>query len=150
MEAESNGAPLGSERGTAMWNGLIQVTSTTAKRVAKIDGVPFEWDDGPPFGKSLSPLLRLDPVGAQFKEVRSIPFVGAIRNCLVVFGWVSTPTGSRKQKPRDLRWILTLSNHDGEVSWNVNQDEITGASSIELAEQIVKQLIEYRDEYNKV
>ena len=30
-----------------------------------------------------------------------------------------------------------------------NQNEIIGVSSIELAEQIVKQLIEYRDEYQK-
>jgi hypothetical protein len=57
--------------------------------------------------------------------------------------------GSRKQTPPDLRWILTLSSNDGEVVWNVNQDEIIGASSIELAEQIVRQLIEYRDEYQK-
>ncbi len=149
VEAESSGAPLSSERGTAMWKGLIQVTCATAKRVGEIYGVPFEWDDGPPLGKSLSPLLKLEPVGAQFKEVRSTPFVGATRNCLVVFGWVTTPMGSRKQTPPDLRWILTLSSNDGEVVCNVNQDEIIGASSIELAEQIVKQLIEYCDEYQK-
>jgi hypothetical protein len=132
-----------------MWKGLIQVTCATAKRVGEIYRVPFEWDDGPPLGKSLSPLLKLEPVGAQFKEVRSAPFVGAARNCLVVFGWVNTPMGSRKQTPPDLGWMLTLSSNDGEVVWNVNQDEIIGASSIELAEQIVKQLIEYRDEYQK-
>ena len=149
VEAELSGAPLSNERGTAMWKGLIQVTGATAKRVGEIYGVPFEWDDGPPLGKSRSPLLKLEPVGAQFKEIRSTPFVGAIRNCLVVFGWVATPMGSRKQTPPDLRWILTLSSNDGEVVWNVNQDEIIGASSIELAEQIVKQLIEYRDEYQK-
>jgi hypothetical protein len=147
--AELSGAPLSNERGTAMWKGLIQVTRATAKRVGEIYGVPFEWDDGPPLGKSRSPLLRLEPVGAQFKELRSTPFVGATKNCLVVFGWVATPMGSRKQTPPDLRWILTLSSNDGEVVWNVNQDEIIGASSIELAEQIVKQLIEYRDEYQK-
>ena len=149
VEAELSGAPLSNERGAAMWKGLIQVTCATAKRVGEIYRVPFEWDDGPPLGKSLSPLLKLEPVGAQFKEVRSAPFVGAARNCLVVFGWVNTPMGSRKQTPPDLGWMLTLSSNDGEVVWNVNQDEIIGASSIELAEQIVKQLIEYRDEYQK-
>jgi hypothetical protein len=149
VEAELSGAPLSNERGTAMWKGLIQVACATAKRVREIYGVPFEWDAGPPLGKSRSPLLRLEPVGAQFKEVRSTPFVGATRNCLVVFGWVATPMDSRKQTPPDLRWILTLSSNDGEFVWNVNQDEIIGASSIELAEQIVKRLIEYRDEYQK-
>jgi hypothetical protein len=149
VEAELSGTPLSNDHGTAMWKGLIQVTCATAKRVREIYGVPFEWDDGLPRGKSQSPLLRLEPVGAQFKEVRSTPFVGATRNCLVVFGWVATPMDSRKQTPPDLRWILTLSSNDGEVIWNVNQDKIIGASSIELAEQIVKQLIEYRDEYQK-
>jgi hypothetical protein len=149
VEADLSGTPLSNERGTAMWKGLIQVTRTTAKRVAEIYGFPFEWDDGPPLGKSRSPLLKLEPVGAQFKEVRSTPFIGATRNCLVVFGWVATPMGSRKQAPPDLRWTLALSSNDGEVVWNVNQSEIIGASSIELAEQIVKQLIEYRDEYQK-
>ncbi len=148
-EAELNGAPLSNERGTAMWKGLIQVTRATAKRVGEIYGVPFDWDGGPPLGKSRSPLLKLEPVGAQFKEVRSTPFVGALRDCLVVFGWVATPMGSRKQTPPDRWWTLTLSSNDGVVAWNVNQDEIVGASSIELAEQIVKQLIEYRDEYQK-
>jgi hypothetical protein len=101
---ELNSSPLSSEYGTAMWKGLISVTHVTAMRVGGIDGVPFEWDDGPPFGKSRSPLLRLEPVGAQFKEVRSTPFVGAPRSSLVVFGWVATPTGSRKQSPPDLWW----------------------------------------------
>jgi hypothetical protein len=146
---ELSKAPLPSERGTAMWKGLITVTRSTAMRVGEIDGVPFQWDDGPPLGKSRSPLLKLEPVGAQFKEIRSTPFVAAPRNCLVVFGWVATPMDSRKQMPPDRWWTLTLSNNDGEVVWNVNQDEIIGASPNELAEQIVKQLIEYRDEYQK-
>jgi len=149
VQAELSGSPLSNERGTAMWKGLIQVTRAIAKRVGEIYGVPFEWDDGPPLGKSLSPLLTLEPVGAQFKVIRSTPFVGATRNYLVVFGWVTTPMGSRKQTPPDLRWILTLSNNDCELVWNVNQDEIVGTSSIELAEQIVKQLIQYCDEYQK-
>jgi len=130
-----------------MWKGLIAVTRATSIRVGEIDGVPFEWDDGPPLGKSLSPLLKLEPVGAQFKELRSTPFVGAPRSCLIVFGWVATPMGSRKQSPPDRRWILTLSSNGHELVWDVNEDEIVGASSVELAEQVVKQLIEYRDVY---
>jgi hypothetical protein len=144
---ELSNSPLSSERGTAMWKGLIAVTRAMALRVGEIDGVPFEWDGGPPLGKSRSPLLKLEPVGAQFKEVRSTPFVGAPKNCMVVFGWVATPMGSRKQMPPDRWWTLTLSSNDGEVAWNVNNDEIVGAPSDELAEQLVKQLIEYRDEY---
>ena len=145
--AELSKAPLGSERGTAMWKGLITVTRATGMRVGEIDGVPFEWDDGPPLGKSRSPLLKLEPVGAQFKELMPAPFVGAPRNCVIVFGWVATLMGSRKQSPPDRWWMLTLSSNGGEVVWDVNDDEIVGASSAELAEQIVKQLIEYRDEY---
>jgi hypothetical protein len=57
--------------------------------------------------------------------------------------------GFAKANAPDRWWTLTLSNNDGEVVWNVNQDEIIGASPNELAEQIVKQLIEYRDEYQK-
>jgi hypothetical protein len=146
---ELNNAPLSSERGTAIWRGLISVTHVKAMRVGEIDGVPFEWDGGPPLGKSRSPLLKLEPVGAQFKEVRSTPFVGAPRDCVVNFGWVNTPAGSRKQMPPDLWWKLTLSANGGEIAWNVNDNEIVGVSSAELAEQIVKQLIEYRDEYER-
>jgi len=31
----------------------------------------------------------------------------------------------------------------------VNKNEIIGASSVELAEQIVKRVVEYRDEFEK-
>src|ERR1017187_7030427 len=58
-EAELSGAPLSNERGIAMWKGLIRVTRATAKRVGEVYGVPFDWDDGPPLGKSRSPLLKL-------------------------------------------------------------------------------------------
>jgi hypothetical protein len=146
-EPELGKTPLSNERGAAMWKGLIQVTRGTAMRVGMIDGVPLEWDDGPPLGKSLSPLLKLDPVGARFKELRAAPFSGEPRNCAIVFGWVSTPMGSRKETPPDRLWTLTLSSDGSEPLWCVNCDEILGASSVELAEQIVKQLIEYRDEY---
>jgi hypothetical protein len=146
---ELSNSPLSSDRGTVMWKGLIAVTRAMALRVGEIDGVPFEWDGGPPLGKSRSPLLKLDPVGAQFKEVRSTPFVGAPRNCMVVFGWVATPMGSRKQTPPDRWWKLTLSSNGSDVVWNVNDDQIVGARSDELAGQLVKQLIEYRDEYER-
>lgn len=139
--------PLSSERGAAMWKGLIHVTRGTTMRVGMIDGIPLQWDDGPPLGKSLSPLLKLHPVGAQFKELRATPFSGAPRSCTILFGWVTTPMGSRKQMPPDRLWTLTLSRDGGEPLWCVNDGEIVGASSVELAGQIVKQLIEYRDEY---
>jgi len=148
-EAELRAEPLSSERGATMWKGLITVTRDTAMRVVKIDGVPFGWDDGPPFGKSRSPLLRLEPVGAQFKELRSRPFVGASRSCVIVFGWVATLTGSRKQTPPDRYWTLTLSSNSGQLTWNINDDDLVDFSTGELAEQIVKQLIEYRDEYER-
>jgi len=44
-------------------------------------------------------------------------------------------------------WDLALSINGNELAWDVNGDEIIGVTPAELAEQIVKQLIEYRDEY---
>jgi hypothetical protein len=44
-------------------------------------------------------------------------------------------------------WNLKLSCDAGVLAWNVNRDEIVDTSSIKLAEQLVMQLIDFRDEY---
>ena len=135
-------------RGTAMIRDLVRVTCATAARIGAIDGVGFQWDDGQS-GGSLSPLLKLHPVGAQFKPIVSAPAAGSIRGYRVDFGWVATHSGhGAKELPTQV-WRLTLGVSNGVLAWNVNRDEIVGASSIELAEQIVKRLVEYRDEFQR-
>jgi hypothetical protein len=141
-EAQLN-AVLLSERGASMWKEVREATRGTAPRVGAIDGIPLEWDDGQVAG----PLLRLRPVGAQFKQVKSAPSGGSLRGYRVVFGWVTTDSGTETRALPNRVWNLTLSCNEGALTWDVNRDEIIGASSIELAEQIVKQLVEFRDEY---
>jgi hypothetical protein len=133
-------------RSTAMMKDLIQATRATAARAGPIDGVPLEWDDGQSW-KSRSPLLRLRPVGAQFKGDMFPATWGAQKGHRVVFGWVNNPTEIREKSPSDQVWNLTLSCSGDAFTWDVNRNEIVGASSVELAEQIVRQLIEFRNEY---
>lgn len=140
-------APLQSERGSAMWKELIKATRAIAMRLGEIDGVPFEWDGGLPHGKSNYPQLKLGPVGAEFSDAKFTSPAGLPTACRIVFGWVPTSLGlNNKAMPR-CWWKLTLSANEGEIAWDVNDNEIVSASSVELAGQIVKHLIEYRDEY---
>jgi hypothetical protein len=142
-------APLQSERGGVMWKQLIKATRAISVRLGTIDGIPFEWDPGLPHGKSNYPQLKLGPVGAEFSDAKFAPAVGLPTACRIVFGWVPTPLGLGNRAMPRRRWVLTLSANGSEIAWNVNNDEIVGASSVELAEQIVKQLIEYRDTYER-
>jgi len=132
------------ERGASMIKDLIKATRATAMRVGTIDGVPLEWDDGQA-GRSLSPLLKLRPVGAQFKGPMFSATFGT-KGLWVAFGWLPSGSGIGT-KALDRVWNLTLSCDDGVLAWDVNRDEIIAASSTELAERIVKHLIEFRDEY---
>jgi hypothetical protein len=138
-------AVLVSARGTSMMRDLVQATRTTAARVGSIDGIPLEWDDGQS-GRSVSPLLKLGSVGAQFKNVMSISR-RSLSGYRVVFGWVTTSTGEGRKNVPDRVWNLKLSCDAGVLAWNVNRDEIVDTSSIKLAEQLVMQLIDFRDEY---
>jgi hypothetical protein len=140
-------APLESERGAAMWKDLIKATRAISVRLGAIDGQPFEWDGGQPHGKSNYPQLKLGPVGAEFSDAKFSSVLGLPRACRIVFGWVPTPQGFRNAGMPNRHWNLTLSAARGVISWNVNSDEIVGVSSAELAEQAVKQLIVYRDDY---
>jgi hypothetical protein len=130
----------------AMMEHLIQATRTIAARVGRINGVPLEWDDGQS-GGSVSPLLKLRPVGAQFKGEMFPVTRGPQEGHRVVFGWVNNPTEIRKKSPPDRVWNLTLSRSGDAFTWDVNRNEIVGASSVELAEKIVTQLVDFRDEY---
>jgi DNA-binding XRE family transcriptional regulator len=134
-----------SERSEAMLRDLIQVTRATAARVGKVGRTPFEWDDGQS-GRALVPQLKLHPVGAEFIGLQ-FTVQGGSRQPRVVFGWVPTQDpGGTRELPNQV-WRLSLSFTVGTLAWNVNRDEIMGVSSVELAEQIVMHLIEYRDEY---
>lgn len=127
---------------------LVRATCATAARIGAIDGTRFEWDDGQS-GGSMSPLLKLHPVGAQFKRVVSSPAGSTPGGYRVDFGWVATRSGQGAKELPVLRWRLTLARCNGALGWNVNKNEIVGASSVELAEQIVKRVVEYRDEFAK-
>jgi len=146
-DADLNATLIG-PRGAAMIRGLIRATYATAARIGTVDGIRFEWDDGQS-GGSVSPLLKLQPVGAQFKPVMSSPAGRTLRGYRIDFGWVATHSGQGAKELPGQRWRLTLALCDGVLGWNVNKNEIVNASSIELAEQIVKRLIEYWDEYEK-
>ena len=140
-------APLESERGGAIWKELIKATRAISVRLGAIDNQPFEWDGGHPSGRSYYPQLKLGPVGAEFSDATFSSALGLPSACRIVFGWVPTPHGLRKGAMPNRHWNLRLSTFGGALAWNVNNDEIVGVSSAELAEQIVKQLIVYRDEY---
>jgi hypothetical protein len=146
-EGDLNGALVG-PRGAAMMRDLIRATRATAARIGAIDGTSFKWDDGQS-GGSLSPLLKLHPVGAQFKHVVSSPAGNTLSGYRVDFGWVATRSGQGAKELPVQRWRLTLALCDGALGWNVNKNEIVCASSAELAEQLVKRVIEYRDEFEK-
>lgn len=141
-------AALVGPRGVAMIRDLIRATYAAAARIGAVDGIRFEWDDGQS-GGARSALLKLHPVGAQFKPILSLPAGGTLRGYRIDFGWVATPSGQGAKQLPAQRWRLTLALCDGVLGWNVNNNEIVGASSIELAEQIVERVIEYRDEYEK-
>ncbi len=140
-------AVLVGPRGEAMIRELVRATRTTAARIGAVDGVGFQWDDGES-GGSHSPLLKLHPVGAQFKPIMS-PSGGSLRGYRVDFGWVAICSGDgAKQLPTQI-WRLTLDIFNGVLAWNVNRNENVGVSSIALGEQIVKCLIEYRDDFER-
>jgi hypothetical protein len=69
----------------AMMENSIRATRATAERLGSVDGIPLEWDDGQS-GGSLSPLLKLRPVGAQFKGDMFRMTWGSQKGHRVVFG----------------------------------------------------------------
>ena len=134
------------EKDIAAMEELIMATCETAKRIGFVGGIPVEWDDGKS-GGSFSPLLKLRPVGAQFKGEMFPVTCNTREGHRIVFGWVNNPSEVRRKRPTDWVWNLALSYSGGTLAWDVNRNEIVGASSIELAEKIVMQLIGFRDEY---
>jgi hypothetical protein len=146
-EADLNATLVG-PRGAAMMKNLMDATHATASRIGAVDGVLFQWDDGQS-GRSWSELLKLPPVGAQFKRIMSSPAGGSLSGYRVDFGWVTSSSGRGAKEVPTQVWRLTLAATNGVLGWNVNKNEIVGASSVALAEQIVKRLVEYRDEFEK-
>lgn len=136
-EAQLAKARLLAEHSTGMWEELKAATNATATRVGGVDGTPFEWN---PF-----PFLKLEHVAATFAP--GILVGGGLQGCRVVFGRIPTAIYVDDNPLAPRVWDLVLSVNGNELDWDVNCDEIIGASSVELAEQIVKQLIEYHDEY---
>jgi hypothetical protein len=97
-EADLN-ATLAGPRGAAMIKSLMDAPRAAAARIGAVDGVPFQWDDGKS-GGSLSELLKLSPVGAQFKRIMSPPMGGSLRGYRIDFGWLATPSDGARKKCR--------------------------------------------------
>jgi hypothetical protein len=136
-EVEQNKIRLLREKGFAMWNDLQQVTRERAEHVGSIDGVPFEWN---PY-----PFLKLQPVAATFTTgtiVNDVP-----QHCRVIFGRIPNAMYVDDNSLGTQVWDIKLSVAGNEMVWDVNEDEVIGALPTQLAEQIIKRLIEYRDEY---
>ena len=125
---------------------LIQATCAAAIRVRNVDGIPLEWDDGLS-ARSMSPLLKLPPVGAQFKGEMFPATRNTQKGHRIVFGWVTCKGEGKKDVP-DIVWNLEPSCNGETVAWDVNQNEIVGASSGELAVQIVRLLINFSHRYS--
>jgi hypothetical protein len=136
-ETELAKVRLLTEHSAGMWEELKEAMHATATRVGGIDGKPFEWN---PY-----PFLKLEHVAATFAPGMLVG--GALQGCRVVFGRIPIAMYIDDNPLAPRVWDLALSVNPNELAWDVNGDEIIGASSVELAEQIVKQLIEYRDEY---
>jgi hypothetical protein len=130
-------AALMQERGAAVWKELQQATQTTAMRIGRVDDMPLEWDP--------LPFLKLQYVAATFTP--GLFGAGPPRGCRVVFGRIPTAMYVDENRLAPRVWELSLAVHDGEFYWSVNQDEVVGATSGQLAEQIIVRLIQYRDEY---
>jgi hypothetical protein len=130
-------AKLLRERGAAIWKELQQATQMTAARIGHVDEMPLEWD---PF-----PFLKLQYVAATFTP--GLFGAGAPKGCRVVFGRIPTAMYIDENKLAPEVWELTLAVSGVQFHWSVNQNEIVGATNIQLAEQIVVRLIQYRDAY---
>jgi hypothetical protein len=135
---------LQSDRGESMLADLVSATRATAAKVESAHSIRFGWDDGQS-NRAWVPQLSLHPVGAEFIGLQfTIP--GGSRQPRVVFGLVPTHSGDFEKLPNQV-WRLSLLYTAGALAWNVNSNEIMSVSSAELARQIVKHLVEYRDEY---
>ena len=143
-ELELNNLLLG-EKGESMMKDVVQATRSTALRLGTVDGTSFQWDDGRS-GRAMVPQLKLSPVGVEFNGLM-FAGPGRSRQPRIVFGWVPTDSRAETRELPNQVWRLTLSSAAGALGWNVNGEEIMGVTSLELAQQIIKQLIEFRDEY---
>jgi len=130
-------AKLLQEHGAAVWKELQQTTQTTAAKIGQVDGMPLEWDS--------FPFLKLQYVAATFAP--GLFGAGPPKGCRVVFGRIPTAMYIDENKLAPEVWELALAVSGEQFHWSVNQNEIVGATNIQLAEQIIVRLIQYRDAY---
>ena len=124
-----------SEEGLAAWEGLLESIKATAGRVGKLDGEALEWNS--------FPFLKLKHVAASFTPLT----LGPSPECRVIFGRIPTAMYIDDNPLSTDVWELKLSFHGARLLWNVNAQEMVGVPSPDLAEQVVKRLIEYSDDY---
>ncbi len=142
VEAERAIAHLLDERGPGIWSELQEATRSRASSVGSVDGKPFEWSPHPPTHPSLPPSLLLDNVVASFSSGAS--FNGSPRRFSIVFGRNPSRPSSENPPSKEV-WNLELSVLGGEVLWDLGANGIVGARAKQVADQIIRHLIEYRD-----
>jgi hypothetical protein len=137
-EIEQSKTRMIRERGAAMWEELKQTTELRAAGVGPVDGNRLEWN---PY-----PFLKLEHVAATF--TLGVLIDGVLRGTRIVFGRIPNAMYIDDENPigTDV-WDLGLSVTGSGLVWDVNGDEVIGASSARLAELIIVRLIQYRDAY---
>lgn len=126
------------EGGAAMLDELKLAVQTTATRVGSVDGNVLEWN---PF-----PFLKLQYVAATFTPGTLVG--GRPTGCRVVIGRIPTALYVDDNPLPSAVWELSLGVKGNQLVWDVKgEGSIVGISTLELAEQIVRRLIEYRDAY---
>lgn len=73
---------------------------------------------------------------------------GVLTGCRLVFGRIPTALYIDDNPLPSAVWELSLGVNGSQLAWDVKgEDVIMGISTLELAEQIVRRLVEYRDSY---
>jgi len=127
------------ERGAATWSQLLASVEELSVRVGQIDGHKLEWNR--------FPFLKLEYVAATLYA--GILIDANLKGCRIVFGRIPIATYIDDNPISNEVWDLTFGVDGENIVWNVNDTEIIGISSIQLAEQLIKRLVIYRDEYKR-
>ena len=120
-----------------MWSELQQATVSRASLVGSVDGVALDW--------SQSQFLSLQPVAAIFASgamVNQVP-----QHFRIIFGRIPYAVYVDDKAPASDVWEINLTLVGSDLRWDVNGGELIGLTSSNLAEQVIKRLIQYRDAY---
>jgi hypothetical protein len=125
------------EQASATWAELLEATQSRASRLGKVDDVAFEWNS--------YPFLLFGYVAATFSH--AIAVGNGLPRFRVVFGRNPLGIYPFDQAPATEVWDLELSVLGNELVWNNTASGVVGVPTQKMAEQIIRKLIEYRDNY---